>query len=174
MRADVSADVLGRAAVKADLAAIQRIARQTWASTYAGVIPTDVQQQALAVWYSTDSLCYQLSDGNNMLLVAELEGIAIGFAQFFLRPERSAKLARIYVLPNQQGKGIGSQLLETGLEWLRGAGVRRLTVDVEELNPSGRRFYEHRGFQEIGTRQDDLFGLKLSTVSYELAVASAP
>ena len=43
------------------------------------------------------------------------------------------------------GRTIGTQLLEEGLVWLRRAGISRLTVEVEEENPIGRRFYEAQG-----------------------------
>jgi GNAT superfamily N-acetyltransferase len=164
------AKVTIREATDDDVISIQRIARETWAFTYEGIIPPDVQERALESWYSTTSISSQIPHAGNLLLLAEAERASVGFAQFFRRSGDVAELARIYVLPNHQGTGIGSSLLESGLKWLRVLGVRRLTVDVEELNPIGRGFYAHRGFKELGVQREDLFGHERSTVSCELVV----
>lgn len=166
----MSEEITIREATHADVPRIQSVARETWTHTYEGIIPPGVQDQALATWYSSDSLVGQISGQGNLLSVAEVDGVCIGFAQFFRRSEDVAELARIYILPAHQGKGIGARLLERGSSWLKAAGVRRLTVEVEELNPIARRFYEHQGFQEVERRQEVMFGHQLSTVSYERPV----
>jgi ribosomal protein S18 acetylase RimI-like enzyme len=159
-----------REATAADVGAIQQIAHETWSSTYEGIIPRDVQQRALASWYATASLANQIELAGSLLLLAETKETAVGFAQFTVRPGELGELARIYVLPSYQGTGIGSRLLERGLTWLRALGVRRLIVEVEELNPIGRGFYDHHGFTELRVHKEDLFGHELSTVTCELAL----
>ena len=160
-----------REAQVSDIAVIQGIARETWAETYEGVIPPEVQELALASWYATDSIKSQLNANRGTFLVAEdPAGACIGFAQFVRHPDGLGELTRIYVLPSRHGEGFGFHLLQAGLSWLRGQGVRTLVVAVEEQNPSGRRFYERNGFTEHRTQTDEMFGHELATVVYRRAV----
>lgn len=80
------------------------------------------------------------------------------------------ELTRIYVLPEHHGHGFGFRLLQEGLDWLKGQGIKTLVVTVEELNPIGRSFYERNGFNQASTETQDLFGHELSTVLYRRAL----
>jgi len=55
-------------------------------------------------------------------------------------------LDQLFVLPDWQGKGIGSLLLDD-IKTLRPAGFRLYTF---QKNLAARAFYEHRGFVETG------------------------
>ena len=161
-----------RRASEADIPAIQRVARATWAFTYTGILPLEVQENAISAWYSGPALARQIAATNGLFLVAEADDACLAFAQFVRRPGDSAELARIYVLPMHHGRTIGTQLLEEGLVWLRRAGISRLTVEVEEENPIGRRFYERKGFVEVGRSTQHVFDHDLSSISYERAVVN--
>jgi GNAT superfamily N-acetyltransferase len=56
-------------------------------------------------------------------------------------------LRQLYVLPAQWGSGIGSALLERGLERMRERGATRAKLWTLEGNERGRRFYERRGWR---------------------------
>ncbi|HWR84880.1 MAG TPA: acetyltransferase [Rhodoglobus sp.] len=56
----------------------------------------------------------------------------------------------LFVAPQAQGGGIGTALLE---DVAREHPVLR--VDVNEQNPSGRRFYAARGFEQVGRSETD-------------------
>lgn len=160
-----------REATEADLGAIQQIARETWSFTYDGVIPPDIQDQAMNSWYESASLAAQIPASSNLLLLADSPPKrSIGFAQFVQHSAELGELTRIYVLPAHHGQGVGFRLFQEGLAWLHDLGVQTLLVDVEELNPLGRRFYERNGFKEIGKTTQDIFGHSLSTVRYQRGV----
>ena len=90
----------------------------------------------------------------------------LGFAQFVRRSDESAELTRIYVLPAQHNRGLGSRLLEAGLHRLKTMGGRLLTVAVERENAVGRRFYQRQGFAEVGERRVELHGHSLALVEF--------
>jgi len=48
--------------------------------------------------------------------------------------------------PARQGEGIGSRLLEAGIERARERGARRLLLRVLSTNGAARRLYERHGF----------------------------
>jgi ribosomal protein S18 acetylase RimI-like enzyme len=166
----MTATVVIREATEADIPAIQRVARETWAFTYEGVIPPEIQELALSSWYSCSALSRQIHAKTNLFIVAETGATCLAFAEFVVQAGDAAELVRIYVLPARHGHSIGTQLLEEGLSWLRRAGIPRLTVDVEEQNPIGRLFYERKGFAEVSKSMQKLFGHELCTVSYERVV----
>jgi pimeloyl-ACP methyl ester carboxylesterase len=59
----------------------------------------------------------------------------------------------LFVEPRFHGKGVGSRLLDSVA-----ADHDELRVDVNEQNPSGRRFYAARGFTQIGRSESDSSG----------------
>lgn len=73
--------------------------------------------------------------------VAEVEGTVAGFIVM-----RGSHIDQFFVDPPGQGRGHGSALFAAALE----RGLRPLTLDVFEENRPARRFYERRGFREVG------------------------
>lgn len=140
-----------------DLQSIHEVAAATWWDTYKHLFPADVIALCLRRSYSVERLKERIQQAD-AFLVAERDGLVIGFAQFSRRDVGEAMLASIYVLPEEQGSGVGSALLEAGVRVL--APVQRLFVEVEERNWKGRRFYREKGFK--------------FTRSFEVSVANCP
>jgi ribosomal protein S18 acetylase RimI-like enzyme len=59
-------------------------------------------------------------------------------------------LARIAVLPQEQGHGFGGQLLRVVEGRARASGMKRLTLDVAEEADAAQRFYQGNDFLELG------------------------
>jgi len=142
-----------------DFPAIRRVARETWAVTYRGIVPESAQDEFVRRAYSEESLARRMKGG--VFLVAELNDEVIGFADFY-SDSGEARLAAIYVLPNGQGRGIGTRLLRMGIS--RFPADMRITLRVERDNHPARRFYEARGFQETGEFTEDFFGHEMREV----------
>lgn len=153
-----------------DVSAVQDIAQRTWSATYADLIPEAVQQRFLATAYSSEALEGQIRAGETLFLVARWDEEPVGFAQFVRVSASEAGLLRIYVLPEFQNRGVGSELLSAGLAKLKDFGVGKLTVDVERDNQIGRRFYRQRSFEEVGESVADVGGHRVALVRCELAV----
>ena len=167
------ARVVIRRADATDLSKVETVARATWPVVYAGIIPDDVQRRVLASWYSAESLSRAREAPQSSFFVAESDGDVIGFAQFVRRSAESAELTRIYVLPDRQRSGTGTQLLDAGLLELAGKGVQHLTVEVERDNGVGRRFYERSGFVATRELTHEVEGYVLALVEYRRRVALA-
>jgi len=131
-----------------DLRAVQEVARITWAQTYRCIIAEDELRSFVERAYSEESLRHRMERG--VFLVAVLDGEVVGFADFDPDPGRPSEveLAALYVLPEMQGRGVGTRLLETGIGRFGAAGS--LTLRVAKDNLDGRRFYEARGFRSVG------------------------
>ncbi len=153
-----------------DIAAVQAVARTTWARTYQGIIPEDAQEAFLSHAYSTESSKRRIEQG--IFFVAEQDGRIVGFANFVKAPESgddTVELAAIYVLPEQQGQGVGTGLLTAGIRAV--PGVSRVTVRVNRDNQAGRRFYEARGFRFDRDLVETFFGHEQHLVEMVLQVS---
>ncbi len=68
----------------------------------------------------------------------------------------------IDLLPDYQGKGIGTQLMNTLLTHLCAKKCRGVTLTVWKHNEGGIRFYEKYGFDRIGENENNIaFGKTL-------------
>lgn len=151
-----------RPATLRDIPGIQRVARASWADVYEGIIPREIQARALDAWYRDDLVAQSIESDGARSFVADDDGI-VGFIQIV-----GSELTRIYVLPGEQRRGIGTQLLNAALP---ATGLIR--VEVEHLNERGRRFYERSGFTQVGERAVEMFGHALVVAVYECKLPRA-
>lgn len=158
-----------RKATDADIAGIQKVAQVTWNHTYEGLIPEEIQHQFLTSNYSNEAMKRRIE--HSLLLVAEVENNVVGFINFFqLQNGNNAELGSIYIYPEQHGQGIGTKLLNAGIDVL--SGVSNLFVNVEHLNTSGKNFYIARGFKIINEYDEDLEGNKVKMIRMVLQLKS--
>ncbi|MFC4560123.1 GNAT family N-acetyltransferase [Virgibacillus kekensis] len=153
--------VIVRKMKEEDIPQVQQVAKKSWNATYDGIIPDEVQENFLKSAYS-DTMMRKRFDISH-LFVAETEGRVTGFANFSpVNEAGKAELGAIYLLPDQQGRGTGTMLLELGLETIE--GIQELTVDVEKDNKIGMNFYKAKGFEKVGEYDDDFNGHILRTI----------
>lgn len=84
--------------------------------------------------------------------VAESQGVVVGFVA--LRFHEADRLGEIYMIavdPAHQGRGIGSQLTEFGLERLKAGGMSLAMVETggDAGHARARRTYERAGFRVL-------------------------
>jgi ribosomal protein S18 acetylase RimI-like enzyme len=63
--------------------------------------------------------------------------------------DREVRLQEIYLLPEHQGRGIGSHLIK-GLQATAREGTKPITLQVLKVNVRARELYERLGFGKIG------------------------
>lgn len=150
-----------------DIAAVQEVAKVAWHDTYKGIIPEEVQITFLKQAYSDEMMKRRLEHSH--LFVAEVEDQIVGFANFSpIKYQNEAELGAIYLLPEHQGKGIGTALLQRGITLLE--GVRKIYIHVEAVNEKGKRFYEAKGFAPLEKFEEDFEGHMMQTVRMVLHV----
>jgi diamine N-acetyltransferase len=135
---------------KAELNLVQSIAHRTWPSTFSNILSPEQIQYMLNWMYSLDMLESQLEKGHTFLLVED-EGKELGFAGFELNHSEGpkAKLHKIYLLPEAQGKGAGKALILEVANRAKNAGQKSLLLNVNKYNQNAINFYLKMGFQEI-------------------------
>src|SRR5262249_36590505 len=78
------------------------------------------------------------------------DGAVLGYIT--TRVDRDSRLGwipNIGVRPELKGRGIGMQLMQHGLAYLRRAGMTHVKIETLEPNQIGSRFYPQVGFQEV-------------------------
>lgn len=152
---------------KKDIPQVQNVAKTSWHATYEGIIPRNIQDSFLQQAYSKDSLKRRLK--SSYIFVAEMNGGIVGFANYTPVDQRGkAELGAIYLLPDFQGKGIGTALLNEGMDKL--FGLREIHLSVEKNNAKAIHFYEAKGFKTMSEFDEDFAGHKLKTVRMALNV----
>lgn len=139
-----------RLAGPGDAEAIATINVTCWRHAYAGILDAEILANR-----SIDETAERWrgylarSSGRSTILVAEEGGRVRGFGSS--SPQRdphlsaigySGEIATLYVLPEEQGRGIGSRLMGALAHHLVEAGHTSASVWVLERNGLGRRFYE--------------------------------
>ena len=80
--------------------------------------------------------------------LAELDGRPVGTVQT-ARSAEEGLLHNLGVVPEFRGQGLGKRLVGQALEAFRGAGVRRVALEVSANNPGAVRMYKRLGFRRV-------------------------
>ena len=131
-------------AEKSEIDAIQMIADATWRQTYQSILSQDQIDYMLNLMYTKKALEEQFAEGH-LFYFAYNEWDLAGFACLKNVEEDIWKLQKIYVMPLQQGKGVGKALLEFSINKVRSLGANQLLLNVNRNNKA-RFFYERNGF----------------------------
>ncbi len=103
-------------------------------------------------------------------LAARRGGRIIGLAGLGLLRGGDGELAALYVVPAEQGRGVGTALWERAVAELRARGCRRM--EVWTLARAGaRRFYEARGCVAFADGTFVLAGHRETAVGYALDIS---
>jgi GNAT superfamily N-acetyltransferase len=77
----------------------------------------------------------------------------------------------LYVLPEQWSRGVGTALMQVGMQELRAFGMRQAMLWVLRDNLRARRFYERLGWTPDGrTASQDYGGVLLEALCYRRSV----
>jgi ribosomal protein S18 acetylase RimI-like enzyme len=155
-----------------DVEDIEAVARMTWADTYDGLIPHEAQAEHLDQSYSPEALLPAIEHPDRWFFVACHLGEVIGFADFGPVDDRTVELFRMYVDPGAQRLGVGSELLEAGLDAARSSGrpYSKILLYVEDGNVKGQRFYSKHGFSSRPTAAIEVADAVCSAQIFERAI----
>jgi GNAT superfamily N-acetyltransferase len=103
--------------------------------------------------------------------IAELDGRRLGCVFCVPDPDdpAAAKLRILLVHPSARGHGLGGRLVDTCLEFARGAGYARVRLWTNHPLRVARSIYRSRGFELTGEQAHRSFGAELVGQTYELS-----
>ena len=141
-------------AALSDIPLIRTLTFRVWPQTYAPIISKEQIEFMLEMMYSETSLQKQMKEGCYFIIVNN-EVEPVGFASYQETEPSIFKLHKIYVLPSQQGQGIGKFLIDYIFADIQQQGATAMQLQVNRNN-NARNFYEKSGFTIIGKADFDI------------------
>jgi GNAT superfamily N-acetyltransferase len=108
--------------------------------------------EAMAVEPSDD-----LTPPCGLLLVARQAGTVLGCAGLRLLPGGIGEVARVFVLPDARGRGVGARLMSAVEEAARERAVRKLRLDTGSHLTEAQQLYTRAGYREVPAFNDGRF-----------------
>jgi GNAT superfamily N-acetyltransferase len=151
-----------------DAAGLARVYVETWRTTYAGMVPDKV---LLEMSEATQAARWarSIARGDELVLVAEdggkgIVGMSSGGRA---RGEHGCKaeIFTLYVLPDEQGRGVGRALLAGMFGEFLEQSLDSAIIWVLAANPA-RFFYEATGGKRSVEREERLWGTDLPEIAY--------
>lgn len=149
-----------RQAMGEDAAALSRLASETFRDAWAALITAPIADAYVAQAFPPEKLADEIGDPASYVLVAvDAEGALVGYAKLseakqapdFVTGSQPILLQRLYVASAYRGQGVADSLLTecTGEALRRGGDT--LWLETEPGNQRAWRFYEKRGFADVGS-----------------------
>ena len=85
----------------------------------------------------------------SMLWIAVDDGNVVGSVALRDLGDGAVELKRMYLRPEQRGRGLGKQLLALALDWAREHGMSVVRLDTSERMETAQRLYEAHGFRRV-------------------------
>lgn len=153
-----------------DFEPVRHVLLETWLNAYSSFIPEEDIRDYFARTYSIEKLTALFLSPTSKGYVAVENNEVVGFERLQY-DEKDSRLyvSSIYVLPGNQGKGIGKHLLLLAEEQAQSLHLDRIWLGVMTQNVSSVEWYKKIGFTFIqeepftmsGTVVQHLIGFKL-------------
>ena len=134
----------------ADATAVSQLIRRTMRESNTRDYPLD-RLQPLIDYFSPEKVLRLGQE--RVCLVAESDQLLVGTAAL-----EGAELATFFVLPEHQGQGIGTRLLDALEQRAQAQGLTRLTVDA---SLTAVAFYTRMGYLRTGTERAGTAGIQI-------------
>ncbi|WP_279479552.1 GNAT family N-acetyltransferase [Aureimonas sp. SK2] len=140
-----------RTATPRDMAAVSELLAETWQATYGAIYDAERVAEITGMWHTEKALRARLGQPDSEFLVAD-DGTRLGgmaFARAASDDRTLLVLHHLYVRPDAQGQGVGTDLFSEIAGCFPQA--TRIRVEVEEANDKAVGFYVGLGFARVGT-----------------------
>jgi ribosomal protein S18 acetylase RimI-like enzyme len=135
-----------RPATEADIPLLRDLAQRIWRECYPGIVTHEQIEFMLGWMYSEEEIRRQLTTGVPWE-IAELEGASVGYLSWQREDDGRVKISKLYVLPAQQRRGLGRQMLEHICKCARALGAHAVWLQVNKRNERAIGAYLKAGFR---------------------------
>ena len=96
----------------------------------------------------------QLDDADTVVMVADVDGAVAGYVYAGVEPlswkelrDEAGFIHDLLVADEARNSGVGQQLLDAAIAWLRQRGMPRVVLWTAAPNTGAQRMFERRGFR---------------------------
>lgn len=134
---------------KNQLPIIKDLAYSIWPSTYKEILSSEQLDYMLGTFYSVENLENQMNVGQIFELFFE-DNKVVGFVayEFNCKVKSWLKIHKIYLLPENQGKGFGKFMMDEIIRIAKTNNQKGIYLNVNKYN-SAKFFYEKLGFTNV-------------------------
>lgn len=136
------------------------LSRKTFYDAFEHLNNKDNFEAYTSVAFTSQKLSAELQNPFSQFYFAIINDEKVGYiklnyssAQTELQDDNAVEVERIYVLASQQGKKIGSQLLDFAIDKARTENKHYIWLGVWEHNQAAQRFYERNGYKAFGSHK---------------------
>lgn len=126
-----------------DVVELEQLARVIWNVHYPPIIGQEQVDYMLNLMYSAPALIKQMEEGQHFFFITE-DQQHIGYVSLTNKGNGDYFLHKFYVLPDQQGKGIGKRVHDAILNYF--ADLKTITLTVNRKNYKSINFYFRIGY----------------------------
>ena len=142
-------------ATAVDIPLIRELCFQVWPQTYQSIITQQQIDFMLEMMYSPAALKFQMEEEKCIFILIYDNKLPIGFAAYSEAEKEIWKLHRLYILQNQQGKGVGKYAVQYIIDEIKILNGKALQLQVNRKNEA-KVFYEKLGFTVIKIADFDI------------------
>lgn len=154
-----------------DAKTLGEIHSKSWKVAYKGIVPDEILknitvekrqayfEKALTEKWEEDAIIFKDNDAVGL--------ICIGKCRDADKTDTCGEIWGIYLLPEYWNMGIGSELINWGINELKKRNYSKVILWVLEENINARKFYEKVGFKHDGAIKEITIGKKLIEHRYE-------
>lgn len=147
-----------RPATVADAEKLTELAARTFYDAFADMNTEENLKAYMSKAFTIDQLSFELSDPLAKFLLAETDGLIVGYAKLLtgevpacVTGQHPIELVRLYVDKNYLGSGVGNDLMRASLDEARSLGHRSMYLGVWEHNHRAQSFYFRWNFRVVGS-----------------------
>jgi diamine N-acetyltransferase len=138
-----------------DIPLIQQLTFAIWPQTYSSIISKAQIDYMLEMMYSTAALQQQMDKEGCTFIIVYDKDEPVAFASYNQIKPQTWKLNKIYILPSQQGKGMGKFIINYIIAAIKPQNAKALQLQVNRHNKA-KDFYQKLGFTIIETADFDI------------------
>lgn len=141
-----------------DAVLLAELGARTFSETFAPDNTPEDMTAYLASAFSSVQQAAELSDPDCLFLIAETNGVAVGYAMLrfgnvldSVTGDKPIEIVRLYVSHESLGSGVGAALMQACISEAKQRRYETLWLGVWEHNTRARAFYRKWNFHEVGT-----------------------
>lgn len=147
-----------RPAEESDAEVLADLGARTFHDTYSSILPANDLDDYLREAFSVEQMLRDIADPQVLLFLGSVSGAVCSYIKLEPTPAREnipgarqIELLRLYILPEWKGMGIGSALMDVGLDAARDKSYNTCWLKVWQGNQRAIEFYKNRGFSQAGS-----------------------